>query len=54
MKTLLFLALLTLTSCAKSHYPFAPDHKYGNKPTKKNVEVKNNAWIYKQWGGEGR
>jgi uncharacterized lipoprotein YajG len=59
MKKLITLiaAVLLLTACAtsKQTLPFAHSGKYGVYPTKKNKPVNNQtAWIYRQWGKEGR
>jgi cell division protein FtsN len=48
---------LAFSSCATSRetMPFANAQKYGKNPVKKNKPAaKQTAWIYRQWGHEGR
>ena len=61
MKTkILLFALCTLLFALptearpKDKLPFAPKHKYGRLPVKRNKPVKNRtSWTYKQWGHQG-
>jgi hypothetical protein len=62
MKTKIFVLALALAFAflpaeagpKKEHLPFAPKHKYGKLPVKRNKPVKNRtSWTYRQWNHQG-
>ena len=55
MLMLLLLAfIMPVDAAKKNNLPFATKKKHGHLATKRNKQVKNNTWIYRQYGKEGR
>lgn len=52
---MVLMALLGSCSTTKKSLPYYDAKKYGTNPVKKNKPVRGQyAWIYRQWGHEGR